>query len=83
MVKSGCVKCNRVEGEKIEIEKEVWVSSSTDRDGNPRVIKVRDEEGNEYEMPNPKYRSSNAEGWHWEKIKKIVTTHYNVYTWAG
>ena len=84
MARSGHVKCERVEGEPIEIEKREFVTApAVDNDGNSRMIKVHDDEGHEYEMINPKYNAANSVGWHWETVKKTIPTHYNVYTWVG
>lgn len=76
----GFIKIEERKGDPIEIEVEEYVRR--DENGNPAVIKVHDDEGNEYEIPNPKYRASYRNG-RWEKVKKTVTPTIKTYLWVA
>lgn len=81
--KGGFIKVEEVKGEPIEIETEEYVRVE-DKD-NPRFIRVHDDEGNEYQMPNPKFdlwKAANGGG-SWQMVKKIVTPTYKVYSWVA
>lgn len=78
--KGGFIKIEERKGDPIEIEVEEYVRR--DENGNPAVIKVHDDEGNEYEIPNPKYRASYRNG-RWEKVKKTVTPTVKTYLWVA
>lgn len=78
--KGGFIKVEERKGDPIEIEVEEYVRR--DEKGNPSTIKVHDDEGNEYEIPNPKYRPSYRNG-RWERVKKTVTPTTKVYTWVA
>lgn len=76
--KGGFVKVEEVKGEPIEVEHEEYVR--TDNEGNPPYIKVHDDEGNTYDMPNPKFDRRAYSGGTWQMVKKIVTPTYKVYS---
>lgn len=80
LCKGGFIKIEERKGDPIEIEVEEYVRR--DENGNPAVIKVHDDEGNEYEIPNPKYRVSYRNG-RWEKVKKTVTPTVKTYLWVA
>ena len=80
--KGGFIKVEEVKGEPIEVEREEYVR--VDDADNPQFIRVHDDAGNEYQMPNPNYnpwRAAQAGG-SWQMVKKIVTPTYKVYSWA-
>ena len=74
------IKVEKVYGEPIEIEHEVYVHK--DIHGRPSTIKVHDDEGNEYEIPNPKFVASWSKG-SWCKEKKTIRPSHKVYTWVA
>lgn len=81
LCKGGFIKIEERKGDPIEIEVEEYVH--TDEQGNPSTIKVHDDEGNEYEIPNPKYRRPAWCSGHWEKVKKTVTPTIKTYLWVA
>lgn len=68
-----------VNGEPVEVEYDEY-QRNVDDEGNPYYIVVHDDEGNKYQMHNPKWRGYN--GGRWVKIKKTVTPRIKVYTLA-
>jgi len=76
----GFVKVEKRNCDPIEIEVEECVYR--DENGNLATIKVHDDEGNEYEIPNPKYHHSYRNK-HWEKVKKTVIPTVNTYIWVA
>lgn len=78
--KGGFIKVEERKGDPIEIEIETYVH--VDTEGNPQYIRVRDDEGNEYQMPNPKYCPSWCGG-RWAKVKKTVTPTIKTYLWVA
>ena len=81
-VRGGFVRLDRVDGEPIEVEHEEF--RRFDDEGNPQFIRVRDDEGNEYQMPNPKYDVWRAGriGGKYVKVKKTITPKIKVYSWV-
>lgn len=77
--RGGFVKVEEVKGEPIEVEHEEYVRNA-DNEGNPPYIKVHDDEGNTYDMPNPKFDRWAYNGGTWQMVKKIVTPTYKVYS---
>ena len=84
--KAGLVKREYLDGEPIEIEDSVWVS-----DGQPynvpRYINVHDDDGNTYQMENPKWdwvkaMSARDDG-HYEQVKKTVIPKIKAWVWVG
>ena len=80
--KGGFVKVEEVKGEPIEVEHEEYVRNA-DSEGNPPYIKVHDDEGNTYDMPNPKFNRMCYNGGTWQMVKKLVTPTYKVYSWVA
>ena len=76
--KGGYVKINKIDGEPIEYEEDVWVNN----DGCPYIIKVHDDEGNTYEIPNPNFKGDYSNG-HYETVIKTFIPKVKVYTWVG
>ena len=79
--KGGFIKIEERKGDPIEIEVAEYVNR--DENGNPATIKVHDDEGNEYEIPNPKYRPSYWNNGRFEKVKKTVTPTIKTYLWVA
>lgn len=77
--KGGFIRMEEVDGEPVEVEYEEYIRE--DDEGNPATIRVHDDAGNEYQMPNPKYRPSYGGG-KWYKLKRTVTPRIKVYTLA-
>lgn len=73
------IRVEEVDGEPVEVEYEEY-QRDVDDEGNPYYIIVHDDEGNKYQMHNPKWRGYN--GGRWVKIKKTVTPRIKVYTLA-
>lgn len=83
--KAGLVKREYLDGEPIEIEATEWVPNEPYT--VPRYINVHDDEGNTYQMENPK--------WDWSKaayardygrcvpIKKTVIPKIKAWVWVG
>ena len=79
----GFIRVDKVNGEPIEVESDEY--RRTDDEGNPQFIRVHDDEGNEYQMSNPKYdmwRSCRTPG-EWVKVKKTIVPKIKVYTWVA
>lgn len=84
--KAGLVKREYLDGEPIEIENTEWVP-----DGEPynvpRYINVHDDEGNTYQMENPKWdwvKAANArDNGHFERVKKTITPKIKAWVWVG
>ena len=47
----------------------------------PFSIKVHDDEGKTYEIPNPNVNPWDVQ-WEWRKVKKIITPKTKVYKWV-
>ena len=82
---AGLVKREYLDGEPIEIEDTEWVS---DEPYNvPRYLNVHDDEGNTYQMENPKYdwvKAMNAHDCgHFERVKKTITPKIKAWLWVG
>lgn len=78
----GFIKVEEVKGEPIEVEREEYVRNA-DNNGNLPYIKVHDDEGNTYDMPNPKFDRRAYNGGTWQTVKKIVMPTYKVYSWVA
>ena len=80
--KGGFVKVEEVKGEPIEVEHEEYVRNA-DSNGNLPYIKVHDDEGNTYDMPNPKFDRYCYNGGQWVTVKKTITPKVKVYQWVA
>ena len=78
LYKGHFISIHESKGDPIEIEVEEWI----DDDDVARYIKVHDDEGNSYLMPNPKYNPFNRHG-HWGTVKKTVHPTVKTYSWIG
>ena len=83
---AGLVKRGYFDGDPIEIENTEWVP-----DGQPytvpRYINVHDDEGNTYQMENPKWdwvKARNAcDNGHYERVKKTIIPKIKAWVWVG
>ena len=73
----GFIRVEKIAGEPMEIEVEEY-QRECDENGNPRYIKVHDDEGNTYDMPNPKFNGYSCGKW--VKIKRTVIPTTKVYS---
>lgn len=75
--KGGFVRSQEIKGEPFEIETQEWVID-LDKNGYTRYIRVHDDEGNTYEMLNPKYDLYGYKGG-FKTVKKTVVPTTTVY----
>lgn len=84
--KAGLVKREYLDGDPIEVEGDEWVP-----DGEPynvpRYLNVHDDEGNTYQIENPKWdwvKAMNArDSGHFERVKKTITPKIKAWIWVG
>jgi hypothetical protein len=83
---AGLVKREYLDGDPIEIEDTEWVPDEPPYTV-PRYINVHDDEGNTYQMENPKWDRVKAENaryrGHLERVKKIVIPKIKAWVWVG
>jgi hypothetical protein len=83
--KAGLVKREYLDGEPIEIEDSEWVPDEPYT--VPKYINVHDDEGNTYQMENPKWdfiKAMNARDYgHFARVKKTVTPKIKAWVWVG
>lgn len=82
---AGLVKREYLDGDPIEIEDTEWVPDESYT--VPKYINVHDDEGNTYQMENPKWdwvkaRSARDSG-HYERVKKTIIPKIKVWVWVG
>ena len=80
LVRGRFIRRDEIDGEPVEVEREEY--RRIDDYGNPQYIRVHDDEGNEYQMPNPKYNPCYYKG-DWVKVKKTIVPKVRVYTWVA
>ena len=80
LVRGGFIRWDEINGEPIEVEQEEY--RRIDDYGQPQYIRVHDDEGNEYQMLNPKYNPCYYKG-DWIKVKKTIVPKIKVYTWVA
>lgn len=80
LVRGGFINREEINGEPVEVEQEEY--RRIDDDGHPQYIRVHDDEGNEYMMPNPKYNPCYGTG-NWVTVKKTIVPKIRVYTWVA
>lgn len=80
LVKGGFVRREEREFPPVEIEYEDFVRVTDD--GEPQMLRVKDDKGREYTIPNPNFNWCNSHG-EWQTVKKTVTPKRNVYLWVG
>lgn len=73
---NGFVKREEIDGEPIEITREEYVYSE------PKYIKVHDDAGHTYDMPNPNYNPYGGNG-KWREVTKTITPKIGIYSWIG
>ena len=83
--KAGLVKREYLDGEPIEIEDSEWIPDEPYT--VPRYLNVHDDEGNTYQMENPKWdwiKASNARDCgHFAHVKKTITPKIKAWVWVG
>ena len=83
--KAGLVKREYLDGEPIEVEDTEWVPNEPYT--VPRYLNVHDDEGNTYQMENPKWdwiKAMNARDCgHTMRVKKTVIPKVKAWTWVG
>lgn len=83
--KAGLVKREYLDGEPIEIEDTEWVPDQPYT--VPKYINVHDDEGNTYQMENPKWdwvKARNARDYgHFARVKKTITPKIKAWLWVG
>ena len=83
--KAGLVKREYLDGEPIEIEDTEWVPDEPYT--VPKYINVHDDEGNTYQMENPKWdfiKAMNARNYgHFARVKKTITPKIKAWVWVG
>lgn len=80
--KGAFIKAETRKGTPIEITADEYVSDYEKT--TPQFILVRDDAGNEYQMPNPNFdlwEARRSDG-SWQKVKKTIVPTYKVYSWA-
>lgn len=75
-VLSPLVEVSEKDGEPIEVEHEKFCVAAQ------CAIKVYDDEGKTYEIPDPAIDPWDVK-WEWRKVKKIITPKTKVYKWVG
>ena len=82
---AGLVKREYLEGEPIEIEDNEWVPDKPYT--VPKYINVHDDEGNTYEIRNPKWdlakAMENHDCGHFVRVKKTITPKIKAWLWVG
>lgn len=73
---NGFVKREEIDGEPIKFTHEEYVRFT------PKYIKVHDDAGNTYDMPNPKYDPYKWDG-EWREVTKTATPKIGLYSWIG
>lgn len=73
---NGFVKREEIDGEPIEVTREEYIHFT------PKYIKVHDDAGHTYDMPNPNYNPYGGNG-EWREVTKTITPKIGVYSWIG
>ena len=77
--KGGFIKVEMIDGAPVQVSSWGWVEPV---DAPPKRIKVHDDEGHEYWIPNPKYDYRCHSG-DYKEIKKTIISKIKVYYWVG
>lgn len=80
LVRGGFIRWDKIDGEPVEVERPTYIRK--DDCGNPQYICVHDDEGNEYQMPNPKYNPCYYSG-EWVTVKETIVPKIKVYLWVA
>lgn len=75
----GFIKVETIDGAPVQVSSWEWVDAVG---APPSQIKVHDDEGNEYLIPNPKY-DYRRYGGNYEEVKKTIIPKVKVYYWVG
>lgn len=83
--KAGLVKREYLDGDPIEVEDDEWVPDESYT--VPRYINVHDDDGNTYQIKNPKWdwvkAMSARDNGHVERVKKTITPKIKAWVWVG
>lgn len=77
----GFIKIDLVDGTPITITHMGYIEPQG-ADAEPEFIRVHDDKGRTYDMPNPNYRSSWCRGT-WGEVTETVTPKIKVYYWVA
>lgn len=80
LVEGKFVNSIKIDGAPVRIE--TWEYICKDSYGNPRRITVHDDEGNTYEIDNPKYDPRSGCG-HQERVRKTIIPKIKTYKWIA
>ena len=75
----GFIKVEMIDGTPIQVSSWEWVEPV---DAPPKKIKVHDNEGNEYWIPNPKY-DYRCHGGDYKEVKKTIIPKIKTYLWVA
>ena len=75
----GFIKVEMIDGAPVQVSSWEWVDPVG---APPSQIKVHDDEGNEYLIPNPKY-DYRLYGGGYKEVKKTIIPKIKVYCWVG
>lgn len=76
----GFVKYAEADGEPVQVTNMEYVR--VDENDNTATIRVHDDEGNTYEIPNPKYTYGRTRG-RWVEVTKTITPKIKVWSWVA
>ena len=83
--KAGLVKREYLDGDPIEVESDEWVPDESYT--VPRYINVHDDDGNTYQIENPKWdwvkAMSARDNGHYAQVKKTITPKIKAWIWVG
>lgn len=75
----GFIKIEMIDGTPIQVSAWEWVEPVS---APPKKIKVHDDEGNEYLIPNPKY-DYRCHGGDYKEVKKTIIPKIKTYLWVA
>lgn len=79
--RGGFIKIDLIDGAPVTITHWGYIEPKG-ADVEPKFIKVHDDKGREYNMPNPNYRPSWARGT-WGEITETITPKVKTYVWVA
>lgn len=77
----GFIKINLIEGTPVTITHMGYIEPKG-ADAEPEFIRVHDDKGREYNMPNPNYRPAWARGT-WGEVTETITPKVKTYVWVA
>lgn len=78
---SGFIKAGLIDGTPVTITHMGYIEPKG-ADAEPEFIRVHDDKGREYNMPNPNYRPAWARGT-WEEVTETITPKVKVWSWVA